>query len=50
MAENNEFSFENEQYRRTYWHTCSHVLAEAVLNGTPLPTQSGAGEGCPKNG
>ena len=30
MAENNEFSFENEQYRRTYWHTCSHVLAQAV--------------------
>ena len=27
------------------------ILAEAVLNGTPLPTQSGgAGEGCPKNG
>ena len=30
MSENNEFSFENEQYRRTYWHTCSHVLAQAV--------------------
>ncbi len=30
MAENNEFSFENEAYRRTYWHTCSHVLAQAV--------------------
>ena len=28
--ENNEYSFENEQYRRTYWHTCSHVLAQAV--------------------
>lgn len=26
----NEFSFENEQYRKTYWHTCSHVLAQAV--------------------
>ena len=27
------------------------ILAEAVLNGTPLPTRSGgAGEGCPKNG
>ena len=30
MAENNEFSFENEAYRKTYWHTCSHVLAQAV--------------------
>ena len=30
MSENNEFSFENEQYRKTYWHTCSHVLAQAV--------------------
>ncbi len=25
-----EFSFENEQYRKTYWHTCSHILAQAV--------------------
>ena len=31
MAENeNRFTFENEEYRRTYWHTCSHVLAQAV--------------------
>ena len=30
MSENNEFSFENPQYRKTYWHTCSHVLAQAV--------------------
>ncbi|HBC20721.1 MAG TPA: threonine--tRNA ligase [Porphyromonadaceae bacterium] len=30
MAENNEFSFENEQYRKTYWHTCSHIMAQAV--------------------
>ena len=31
MEENeNKFSFENEEYRRTYWHTCSHVLAQAV--------------------
>ena len=30
MSENNEFTFENEQYRKTYWHTCSHVLAQAV--------------------
>ena len=30
MSENNEFSVENPQYRKTYWHTCSHVLAQAV--------------------
>ncbi len=29
MSEN-EFTFENEQYRKTYWHTCSHVMAQAV--------------------
>ena len=26
----NEFSFENPEYRKTYWHTCSHVLAQAM--------------------
>ena len=26
----NRFSFENEEYRKTYWHTCSHILAQAV--------------------
>ena len=30
MSEENQYTFENEQYRRTYWHTCSHVLAQAV--------------------
>ncbi len=25
-----EFSFENPAYRARYWHTCSHVLAQAV--------------------
>ncbi|MDD3347241.1 threonine--tRNA ligase [Oscillibacter sp.] len=28
--ENNQYTFENEEYRHTYWHTCSHVLAQAV--------------------
>lgn len=27
---NSEFSFENESYRKTYWHTCSHILAQAM--------------------
>ena len=28
--ENDRYTFENEQYRKTYWHTCSHVLAQAM--------------------
>jgi len=35
MSEENEYSFENPQYRRTYWHTCSHVLAQAVKHLYP---------------
>ena len=30
MSEENLYAFENEQYRKTYWHTCSHVMAQAV--------------------
>jgi len=30
MSNDNNFTFENEAYRKTYWHTCSHVLAQAV--------------------
>jgi threonyl-tRNA synthetase len=30
MSEEMEYSFENPKYRKTYWHTCSHVLAQAV--------------------
>ena len=30
MSEENIYTFENEQYRKTYWHTCSHILAQAV--------------------
>ena len=26
----NKYTFENEEYRKTYWHTCSHILAQAV--------------------
>ena len=28
--EKNVYSFDNPEYRKTYWHTCSHVLAQAV--------------------
>ena len=30
MSEENQFTFENKEYRKTYWHTCSHVLAQAM--------------------
>ena len=30
MSEENIYTFENKEYRKTYWHTCSHVLAQAV--------------------
>ncbi|MCI9348128.1 MAG: threonine--tRNA ligase [Oscillibacter sp.] len=28
--ENKQYTFENETYRKTYWHTCSHILAQAM--------------------
>jgi len=30
MSEESLYTFENETYRKTYWHTCSHILAQAV--------------------
>ena len=30
INEENQYSFENPEDRKTYWHTCSHVLAQAV--------------------
>ena len=30
MSEENLYSFENPEYRKTYWHSCSHVMAQAV--------------------
>lgn len=30
MSEENLFTFENPEYRKTYWHTSSHVMAQAV--------------------
>ena len=26
----NEYTFENEEFRKCYWHTCSHVMAQAI--------------------
>ena len=30
MSEENLYTFENPEYRKTYWHTCSHIMAQAV--------------------
>ena len=30
MADENMYTFENPEYRKTYWHTCSHIMAQAV--------------------
>ena len=30
MSEETLFTFDNPEYRKTYWHTCSHIMAQAV--------------------
>ena len=30
MSDANLYTFENPEYKKTYWHTCSHVLAQAM--------------------
>ena len=30
MSEENLYTFENPEYRKTYWHSCSHVMAQAI--------------------
>ena len=30
MSEENPYTFENPEYRKNYWHTSSHVMAQAV--------------------
>ncbi|MBR3705293.1 MAG: threonine--tRNA ligase, partial [Oscillospiraceae bacterium] len=30
MSDENLYTFENPEYRSTYWHTCSHILAQAM--------------------
>ena len=37
--EENAYSWENPEYRKTYHHTCSHVMAQAICRlyqGTKL--------------
>ena len=35
MSENFEFSWENPEYRHTYHHTCSHIMAQAIQHLYP---------------
>lgn len=28
--EENKYTFENPEYKKTYWHTCSHIMAQAI--------------------
>ena len=30
MSEENLYTFENPEYRKTYWHSCSHIMAQAI--------------------
>ena len=30
MENENLYTFENPEYRKTFWHTCSHIMAQAV--------------------
>lgn len=30
MSEESIYTFENPEYRHTYWHSCSHIMAQAV--------------------
>ena len=30
MSEEMQFTFENPEYRKLYWHSCSHIMAQAV--------------------
>ena len=28
--EENKYTFDNPEYRQTYWHSCSHIMAQAI--------------------
>ncbi|MBR6425297.1 MAG: threonine--tRNA ligase [Oscillospiraceae bacterium] len=30
MADDKQYTFENEEFRKTYWHSCSHIMAQAI--------------------
>ena len=30
MEEDEKYTFENPEYKKTYWHTCSHIMAQAI--------------------
>ncbi len=31
----NEYSFENKEFKQTYWHTCAHIMAQAIKRKFP---------------
>ncbi len=35
MRDESIYTFENPDYRKTYWHSCSHILAQAVTRLFP---------------
>ena len=35
MSDANLYTFENPEFKKTYWHTCSHVLAQAMTRLHP---------------
>ena len=36
MENENLYTFENPEYRKTFWHTCSHIMAQAVKRARQL--------------
>ena len=38
MSDANLYTFENPEFKKTYWHTCSHVLAQAMKRLHPEVT------------
>lgn len=30
-----DYSFDDKEFRKTYWHTCSHIMAQAILRLYP---------------
>ena len=36
MENENLYTFENPEYRKTFWHTSSHVMAQADISSATL--------------
>ena len=49
MENENLYTFENPEYRKTFWHTSSHIMAQAVKRLWPevqLAIGPAIDEGC----